>query len=88
MARENSVSYIILLSQRARLLSTGGLAKKSTLACRPTEKKRERENWRTTKLLFKTCIKNHFYVQKSNGKLFLDGKSRGPLLARVALSEV
>ena len=51
------------------------------LACGEAKK----ENWRTTKLFWNMCPKPFSWAKKKR-KLFSDGKSRGPLLARVALN--
>ena len=70
VARENYVSYIIVVAARSIAVHTGSLAKKSILACDAEKKKRELESDQN--------------VQKSEGNLFFDGKSRGLLLTRVA----
>ena len=59
----------------------GWSGQKSFLACGDAKK----ENWRTTKLLLK-YVSYTLFMGKNKRKLFPDGKSRGPLLARAALN--
>ena len=58
----------------------GCTGQKPFLTCGDAKK----ENWRTTKFFLKMCPKP-FSWAKNKRKIFSVGKSRGPLLARVAL---
>ena len=83
VARENSVSYTIVVAARSIAVYTGSLAKKSVLACDAKKtKKRELESDQT--IFWDMCLQTIFYVQKNKWNLSFDGKSRVPFLARVA----
>ena len=86
VARENSVSYTIVVAARSIAVHTGSLAKKSILACDAKKKKRELESDQT--IFWDMCLQTIFYVQKNKWNLFFYGKSRVPFLARVAHNEV
>ena len=89
LARENSVSYIIVVAAPSTkvvkmtlsiAVYTGGLAKNHFWLVATRKKRiREQPNY------FRNMCPKPFSWAKNKGKLFLDGKSRGPLLARVAL---
>ena len=80
--RENSVSYIIVVTARSIAVHTGGLAEKSILACGDTERRELDKN--PTKFL-RRVLKLLSRAKKSRKTLF-DGKSKGPLLARAVLN--
>ena len=92
VARENFVSYIIAVAAPSKksmkitlsiAVYTGGLAKNHFWLV-STRKKRIRDQ---PNYFLNMCPKP-FSWAKNQGKLFLDGKSRGPLLARVALNQL
>ena len=91
VARDNSVSSTIAVAAPSTkavkfklsiVVHTGGLAKNQFWLA-ATRKKRELENNQT---IFQTCVLNPFQGQKIKENFFLDGKSRGSLLARTALN--
>ena len=83
VARENSVSYTIVVAARSIAVYTGSLAKKSVLACDAKKtKKRELESDQT--IFWDMCLQTIFYEQKNKWNLSFDGKSRVLFLARVA----
>ena len=92
VARENSVSYIIAVAAPSTIsmkitlsiaVYTGGLAKNHFwLVATRKMRIRDQPNY------FLNMCPKPFSWAKNQGKLFLDGKSRGPLLARVALNQL
>ena len=89
VARENSVSYITVVAAPSKkvvkttlsiAVYTGGLAKNHFWLVATRKKRiREQPNY------FRNMCPKPFSWAKNKGKLFLDGKSRGLLLARAAL---
>ena len=91
VARDNSVSSTIAVAAPSTkavkfklsiVVHTGGLAKNQFWLAATRKKKRIREQPN----YFQTCVLNPFQGQKIKENFFLDGKSRGSLLARTALN--